>query len=151
MFSIIFLNHMLQNYLYIQKQSSFLRSETFLPPIWLWVDLLHEKEWCPLFMRSGPAYLFSVDSCLFACRSMELSGLLAPTHIDECRYNDTGTQIINSYMMYSGTPFERPPWRPSGKATYQCKSKHKCIDFYPWREDTFLMQKGWPHKRDSTV
>ena len=27
---------------------------------------------------------------------------------------------------------------PSGKATWQCKSKHKCIDFYPWREATPL-------------
>ena len=43
--------------------------------------------------------------------------------------------------IYSGTPFERPPWReatPSGKATWQCKSKLKCIDFYPWREATPL-------------
>ena len=64
------------------------------------------------------------------------------------------------YNDYSGTPFERPPWReanPSGKATGQCKFKHKCIDFYPWREAnlswkaTFLVQKGWPHKRGSTV
>ena len=33
--------------------------------------------------------------------------------------------------------FERPPWRkgtPSERATGQCKSKHKCIYFYPWRE-----------------
>ena len=28
--------------------------------------------------------------------------------------------------------------KPSGKATWQCKSKHKCIDFYPWREATPL-------------
>ena len=42
---------------------------------------------------------------------------------------------------YIGTPFERPPWQeanPSGEATLQCKSKHKCIDFYPWREATRL-------------
>ena len=25
---------------------------------------------------------------------------------------------------------------PSEKATYQCKSKHKCIDFYSWQEAT---------------
>ena len=47
----------------------------------------------------------------------------------------------NAKKKYSGTPFERPPWweaTPSGKATWQCKSKHKCIDFYPWREATPL-------------
>ena len=27
---------------------------------------------------------------------------------------------------------------PSGKATWQCKSKHKGIDIYPWREATPL-------------
>ena len=42
---------------------------------------------------------------------------------------------------YSRTPFERPPWQeasPSGEATWQCKSKNKCIDFYPWWEATPL-------------
>ena len=46
-----------------------------------------------------------------------------------------------STLLYSGTPFERPLWReanPSGKATWQWKSKHKYIDFYPWQEATLL-------------
>ena len=68
--------------------------------------------------------------------------------------NQATSMLIISIFNYSGTPFERPPWweaTPSGKATWQCKSKHKCIDFYPWREVTFLVQTGWPHKRSSTV
>ena len=61
---------------------------------------------------------------------------------------------------YRGTPFERPPWReatPSGKANWQCKSKHKCIDFHPLREATpierplFWCKKGGLYKRGSTV
>ena len=33
-----------------------------------------------------------------------------------------------------------PFWEaaPSGKATWRCKSKHKCTDFYPWQEATPL-------------
>ena len=49
-------------------------------------------------------------------------------------------EMVNT-VQYSGNPFERPPWweaTPSGKATWQCKSIHKCIDFYPWREATPL-------------
>ena len=44
-----------------------------------------------------------------------------------------------AFYVYSQTPFERPPWweaTPSGKATWQCKFKLKCIDFYPWWEAT---------------
>ena len=60
---------------------------------------------------------------------------------------------------YSGTPFERPPWweaNPSGEATWDCKSKHKCIDFYPWREAIPLERplfwyKWWLDKRGSIV
>ena len=51
------------------------------------------------------------------------------------------TGYCGFHVMYSGTPFERPPWReatPSGKATLRRKSKQKCIDFYPWREATRL-------------
>ena len=46
-----------------------------------------------------------------------------------------------SIWNYSGTSFERPPWQlinPTGKATWLCKSKHKCIDIYPWREATHI-------------
>ena len=44
-------------------------------------------------------------------------------------------------LLYSGAPFERPPRRevtPSGKATWQCKSKHNCMDFFPWWKATLL-------------
>ena len=47
--------------------------------------------------------------------------------------------------------------QPLIKATGQCKSKHKCIDLYPWWDVTtfwkvtFLVRKGWPQKRGSTV
>ena len=50
------------------------------------------------------------------------------------------------FWIYSGTPFERPPWQevtPSWKATWRCKSKHKCIDFYPWREATPSWKATW--------
>ena len=66
----------------------------------------------------------------------------------------------STLMDYNGTPFERPPRQeatPSGKATLQCKSKHKLNWFLPltkghssWKA-TLLVQKGWPHKRGSTV
>ena len=50
-------------------------------------------------------------------------------------------RIVIAYVLYSGTPFERSPWweaSPSGKATWQCKYKHKCINFYTWWETTPL-------------
>ena len=58
------------------------------------------------------------------------------------------------WLLTSGTPFERPPWQEatlSVKATWQCKSKQKCIYFYPCWEATFLVKNRWPHKRGSTV
>ena len=43
----------------------------------------------------------------------------------------------NHLIFYSGASFERPPWQEvnhSLKAIWQCKSQHKCIDYYPWWE-----------------
>ena len=37
--------------------------------------------------------------------------------------------------------------QPSGKATRHFKSKHKCIDFYPWRETTPLERLHFCCKR----
>ena len=60
-------------------------------------------------------------------------------HWVTCKFVDH--RNVCQQTKYSGTPFERPPWReatPSEKATQQCKSKHKCMDFYPWWEATPL-------------
>ena len=50
---------------------------------------------------------------------------------------------INIYLR--GHPGEKPP--PPEKATWQCKSKHKCIDFYPWQEVTPLERPFFWWKR----
>ena len=58
--------------------------------------------------------------------------------------------VIWFWIIYSGTPFERPPWQeanPSEKATWH-KSDHKCQDLYSWREATHLERPLFWCKRD---
>ena len=79
------------------------------------------------------------------CTKCQLKWTTSQTTLSDVLYPAVAFDIVNGIptelAVYSGTPFERPPWweaTPSGKATWQCKSKHKCIDFYPWREATLL-------------
>ena len=76
-----------------------------------------------------------------------------------CKYSQL---IIKVIYLYSGTLFEIPTRRGAitlGKATWQCKSKHNSTLYWflpvtrgrPSWKATFLMQKGLPHKRGSTV
>ena len=80
-------------------------------------------------------------------------GRRVPVH-----YTTAAPRELHNFLTYNctciwinrGTFIERPPWReatPSGKATWQCKSKHKCIDFYPLREATPLDRQFFWHKR----
>ena len=51
--------------------------------------------------------------------------------------------FIISYLHVQWNPFETTPWReanPSGEATWLCKSKQNCINFYPWQEVTLLQR-----------
>ena len=76
-----------------------------------------------------------------------------------CKYSQL---IIKVIYLYSGTLFKIPTRREAitlGKATWQCKSKHNSTLYWflpvtrgrPSWKATFLMQKGLPHKRGSTV
>ena len=49
------------------------------------------------------------------------------------------TYLCSAKYMYSGTFWEATLTEaaPSGKVTWQSKSKHKCIDFYPWQKSLF--------------